>query len=226
MKLSADSVAMSVGGHVALREVSILASPGEILALAGPSGSGKTTALHVMGLLLRPSTGTMLVDGDDAGGWSSRRRLRFWRDSATFVFQDYGLIHEDTVQANVEIALLGYPRRDRAQRACRALGRVGLEGRETERVAALSGGEKQRVSLARAIAKESAVVFADEPTASLDQENRLMVHELLRLQSERGATVVVATHDEQLIEDADVVIDVGQSDVSQNPAKSSASTIR
>jgi putative ABC transport system ATP-binding protein len=154
-----------------------------------------------LGLLQRNDGGAVLVDGVDATSWNDRRRRRFWQQHAAFVFQDYGLIDEETVEHNVAVARLstsGIRSRERSAIDA-ALVRVGLEGRGREKVSTLSGGEKQRVGLARAMFRRADVIFADEATASLDAANRRLVSTYLLGEAARGATVVIATHDDELM---------------------------
>jgi putative ABC transport system ATP-binding protein len=201
MKIVAQNVSVSIGSKPVVEGCSVDASPGETLALVGPSGSGKTTLLNVLGLLQRNDGGAVLVDGVDATSWNDRRRRRFWQQHAAFVFQDYGLIDEETVEHNVAVARLstsGIRSRERSAIDA-ALVRVGLEGRGREKVSTLSGGEKQRVGLARAMFRRADVIFADEATASLDAANRRLVSTYLLGEAARGATVVIATHDDELM---------------------------
>lgn len=172
--------------------------------LVGVSGAGKTTALHCLGLLVSPTTGTVSVAGENTAGWTDKRRRKFWRNDAAFIFQDYGLIDDESVEYNVEIGqTFGRLQKSRNDTVKAALSEVGLTGRESEMVSRLSGGEKQRVGLARAIAKNAGCIFADEPTASLDLENRTLVIKVLADRARQGATVVLATHDDQAMDACD-----------------------
>ena len=205
MSIEATAIGFRIADHQILHEVTVTCVPGQVLALTGPSGSGKSTLLSILGLLQRPGSGSLSVDGRDANRWGDRARQRFWRDQAAFIYQDYGVIDEDTVTENITL----HPRRRWARtrpdpRVDEILAAVGLEGRESDPVSVLSGGEKQRVGVARALYKKATYVFADEPTASLDTDNRRTVTGLLaRLAHERGACVVLATHDEDLAASAD-----------------------
>jgi len=186
---------------------------GAVHALVGTSGSGKTTFLHCLGLLERPSSGRVVIDGRDLTGASDRRRREFWRDSAAFVFQDYGLVDEWTVTQNILLSeRRGLPAGEAGRRLTQVCHDVGLTDRATSRAAELSGGEKQRTGLARALYREAAYVFADEPTASLDLENRTTVIDLLHHLADQGACVVVATHDRQMRDRADAVVELQRPD--------------
>ena len=210
MEIKAENVTVSIDGKKVLTEQSVDVVPGRTLALVGPSGCGKTTLLNVLGLLRRVDGGRVLVGNQDATRWDDRRRRRFWQQHASFVFQDYGLVDEETVEYNValsQISLLGLRTRQKAEIE-RSLERVGLNGRGKEKVSTLSGGEKQRVGLARAMFRSADVIFADEPTASLDFDNRTLVTSVLQEEAERGAAVIIATHDETLMNACDLTVNL------------------
>jgi putative ABC transport system ATP-binding protein len=212
MQLSADRVSVVIDGKAVLNSASVKAEPGRMLVLAGKSGSGKTTLLNVLGLLGRVGTGSVVVGGQDATNWNDARRRRFWRDHIAFVFQDYGLIEEASVDYNVTVGRRGLfglrqPELDRVEQV---LDHVLLSNRGKEQTARLSGGEKQRVGLARAMFRGADVVLADEPTESLDRKNRELVINFLIEEARRGATVVVATHDEDLMAAGDDLVRLGR----------------
>lgn len=205
MHITADDITVTIDGREVLTSASASVQAGQLLALVGPSGSGKTTLLNTMALLRRPDSGRLHIDGVDATRWRDGARVRFWRNRAAFVFQDYGLIDDQSVAYNVGLSRLGVLgiRRSARPGIERSLRAVGLQGRGRELVAHLSGGEKQRAGLARAMFRDAAVIFADEPTASLDRSNRELVAELLRAEAQRGAAVLVATHDETMMAASD-----------------------
>jgi putative ABC transport system ATP-binding protein len=193
---------MRIDGQDVLVAESLECAPGVMTALVGPSGCGKTTLLHCLGLLQRPSAGNVLIEGAEARGWSASRIRRFWRDHASFVIQGYGIVDDESVAYNVTMTssvLTNQVRGDRSRWQA-ALQRVGLGGRGADEAAHLSGGEKQRLAVARAIYKEARVIFIDEPTASLDATNRRRVIELFVDRADAGCTVIVATHDEEMME--------------------------
>ncbi len=197
MHLEARSLDISLDGIDIVRDQSLACAPGTMTGLVGPSGSGKTTLLHALGLLQPPTAGQVLVDGVDTSQWGAARRRRFWRDHATFVLQDYGVMEEESVGFNVTMTSSLWSSRVRGDRSRlqEALALTGLDGREDETASHLSGGEKQRLAVARAIYKGAEAIFVDEPTASLDQDNADRVVALLRERAQQGAVVVVATHD-------------------------------
>jgi putative ABC transport system ATP-binding protein len=194
------------------RGVDLAIFPGEIVALVGPSGSGKSTLLNCAGMLTTPTTGNVQILGRDVHSASLRQRRRLWAHTIGYLFQDFALIEGSTIRANVEVvfglALTPAARRARGERIGGALEDVGLGGREREPVYRLSGGEKQRVSIARLLAKRPAVILADEPTGSLDDANAERVLGHLRALASTGAGVLIATHSHLVVKHADRIIDV------------------
>ncbi len=182
----------------ALKGVSLEIADGEILLMMGPSGSGKTTLLFVLGGILSPTGGSVVVRGVEITKLDRREKARFRLKHLSFIFQDFNLFKALTARENVELALHARGVRGRAAReqTQQLMERLGME-RQLDRLPRdLSGGEKQRVAIARALVAEPDVVMADEPTSALDAENGLAVTGLLReLARERGTTVLIASHD-------------------------------
>ena len=201
MLIEAEGVSVAIGGRPVLENEAVRCKPGTMTALIGPSGCGKTTLLHCLGLLLPVNQGRILIDGNDVTRYGNAERRRFWRDHAAFVLQDYGIMDEESVAFNVtmQASALGRRVKGNQERLAQALEQTGLQGREGELASHLSGGEKQRLALARAIYKDAAVLFVDEPTASLDAANRRKVINLFADFAARGRTVIVSTHDSELI---------------------------
>jgi putative ABC transport system ATP-binding protein len=198
------------GRVVALDGIDLQVGPGEFVAVAGPSGSGKTSLLNLIGVLDAPTSGRILIDGQDVARLSEARQAELRLAGIGFVFQRFNLIPVLSAAENVELPLLFRPGIDAAQRRERvhqALERVGLADRGRRRPAQLSGGEQQRVAVARALAARPRVVLADEPTANLDHETGTPVIQLMHeLNREEGATFLYATHDPELIRLADRVV--------------------
>ncbi|MBE3551040.1 MAG: ATP-binding cassette domain-containing protein [Brockia lithotrophica] len=205
MRIEADKVGYAIEGRKIFEGVELECLPGTMTALVGPSGAGKTTLLHVLGLLLRPTEGRVMIDGRDTTGWGSKRRRLFWKDHAAFILQDYGIIEEESVAFNVTMTsnIFGTRVVGDHERVKEVLEVTGLSGRERELAARLSGGEKRRLGIARALYKDAQVIFADEPTASLDHRNSARVIELLVSLARQGRTVVVATHDDEVVRASD-----------------------
>jgi ABC-type lipoprotein export system ATPase subunit len=171
---------------------------GEFVVVTGPSGAGKSTLLHVAGGLDKPDTGTVTVDGQDVWAMSAGARAAFRRRNLGFVFQFFNLVPMLTAVENVSLPLVldGMRARVADARAEELLRRVGLGGRARHRPAELSGGQMQRVAVARALVAQPSIVLADEPTGNLDSHSSAEVLDLLRaLSDEDGAAVVMVTHD-------------------------------
>jgi len=200
--IEAASVTRSYGlGGVqvdALRGVSLRIDPGEYAAIVGPSGSGKSTLMHLLGLLDRPTSGAVMVGGQDATGLSDAQLAELRNQTIGFVFQAFQLLSRTSAVDNVALPMLyrGLRRSERRRRATEALDAVGLGARLSHRPTELSGGEQQRVAIARALVGQPQLLLADEPTGNLDTKTGHEVMEILgRLNAERGVAVVIVTHD-------------------------------
>jgi putative ABC transport system ATP-binding protein len=191
------------GGDVsvhALRGIDFVVREGEYLAIMGPSGSGKTTLLGILGCLDRPTEGSYKLDGDEVSKLSETRRARVRGRRIGFVFQAYNLLPRSTAIKNVELPLIyaGVPRGERHQRALRALDQVGLAERARHRPSQLSGGEQQRVAVARALVVGPTVLLLDEPTGNLDSKSADEVLAILDRVHRAGATIVMVTHSNEV----------------------------
>jgi cell division transport system ATP-binding protein len=189
------------GGHEALKSASLTIRQGEMVFLMGHSGAGKSTLLKLIAAIERPSSGTVVVNGQDVGKLRPRA-IPYLRRNLGLVFQDHKLLFDRSVFDNVMLPLdiLGYGRREAARRVRAALDKVGLLGHEKTMPIAMSGGEQQRLCVARAIVHRPAVLLADEPTGNLDAAYASEIGELFRSFNQVGATVVIATHDAHLAE--------------------------
>jgi putative ABC transport system ATP-binding protein len=193
----------------ALADVSLDVYPGELTLLMGPSGSGKSTLLAVLSGLLHPTAGQVLALGEDLWAMSDKQRERFRLRHVGFIFQGYNLLRALTARQQLELVLgwgEGAGAREARKRADETLGMLGLANKAHLRSDQLSGGEKQRVAVARALIKKATLCFGDEPTGALDWANGEQVIELLRGAAHQGgATVLVAAHDDRIIPNADRV---------------------
>ncbi|GAB4528507.1 MAG: ABC transporter ATP-binding protein [Anaerolineales bacterium] len=200
-------------GHTAVhaaRDIHLRVNPGEIVLIMGPSGSGKTTMLSMAGLLLRPTSGEILIAGKKVNGLSAGEIAAMRLHHLGFVFQSYNLLSALTARENVEVVmnLAGLRGREARQRASELLEMLGLGDRLDHKPADLSGGEKQRVAIARALANDAPLILADEPTGNLDSKTGREVMELLccGLGRDQGRAIVIVTHDHRLKEIADRVL--------------------
>jgi putative ABC transport system ATP-binding protein len=192
--LTANQVTVAYDRHLVLREVSVSAEPGQLLAVTGPSGAGKTTLLWAMAGLVKPASGVVSV-----GGVPLRNRDHAVSESVVLVPQDNGLAQILTAGENVQVALVacGVSASEARRRTAESLGALGLADQADQLVEELSGGQQQRTALARGIALRGSVLLADEVTSELDAQNRQRVLDLLRAEADRGTAVVFATHDPQ-----------------------------
>jgi putative ABC transport system ATP-binding protein len=196
-------------GVTAVNRASLEVRSGEVILILGPSGSGKTTLLSIMGCLLHPTHGEVFVGGQNVNELSDGELSRLRREQIGFVFQSFNLLGFLTVRKNVEVALnlAGVRGRQARERAMEVLCQVGLEHRLDFLPKKLSGGEKQRVSIARALANNPKVILADEPTGNLDSTaGRTVVDLMAKLARQRGGGVVIVTHDNRILDVADRVL--------------------
>lgn len=192
-----------------LRDISLSIGDGEFVSIVGPSGAGKTTLLQIIGSLERPDSGIVAYDDEDIVAMKEERRARFRNRNIGFVFQFHQLLPEFTINENVAMPAMigGQSRRESMARAAEILTRLGLADRLDHRPAQLSGGERQRAAVARALINDPRVILADEPSGSLDSQNRRELYDLFfKLRQDTGMTFVIVTHDESLAADSDRII--------------------
>ena len=203
------NITKSFGSLQVLKGIDLHIDKGEVVSIVGPSGAGKTTLLQIIGTLDRPDTGSVCVDGIDTTQLSQKKLSDFRNRHVGFVFQFHQLLPEFTAIENVMIPayIAGTSNKEARQRASELLDFMGLSDRATHKPNELSGGEKQRVAVARALVNNPAVILADEPSGSLDSKNKAELHQLFfDLRNQFGQTFVIVTHDEQLSQITDRTI--------------------
>ena len=213
------------GGLTVLRGVDLDVRPGEVVGLIGPSGSGKSSLLHAAGLLERPTAGQILIDGVDVGHLDERARTHIRLAKIGFVYQFHHLLPEFDARDNVALPLriAGVAQPEARARAAEVLTALGLGERLTHQPAQLSGGEQQRVAVARALANRPRLLLADEPTGNLDPATSQTVFEALhRLVKDTGVAALIATHNMELAGHMDRVFALKDGHLEERPAESHA----
>lgn len=209
--IKTEGITKSFGTLQVLKGIDLTIRQGEIVAIVGPSGAGKTTLLQIIGTLDRPDSGRLLINGTETGQLKERELAAFRNRHIGFVFQFHQLLPEFTALENVMLPALiaGEKPAEAERRAKELLDLLRLSDRSSHKPAALSGGEKQRVAVARALVNRPSVVLADEPSGSLDSQHKAELHALFfELREKLGQTFVIVTHDEQLAADTDRVIHI------------------
>ena len=193
-----------------LKDVNLTIEEGEYLAIMGPSGSGKSTLMNIVGCLDTPTSGTMILDGEDVSKLSDNAMADVRLRKLGFIFQSFQLLPYETALENVALPLTyaGVSRAERRERAAEALKRVGLEERMNFIPTQLSGGQKQRVAIARAMINRPKLLLADEPTGALDQASGRQVMELFESLNEEGVTVMMITHDANVAKRARRIVEI------------------
>jgi putative ABC transport system ATP-binding protein len=206
----------------ALRNVSLAADPGELVAVRGRSGSGKTTFLNILGGLDHPTSGRVIIDGHEVSSMSEDDLVDVRRRSVAFIFQSFGLVPILSAAENVEIPLrlVKAESRGRNARVRELLELVGLGDRAKHRPHELSGGEQQRVAIARALANRPRILLADEPTGQLDSETGHVIMMLIRdVVRTEGVTAIVATHDPVMLDVADRIVELRDGELFEHPLR-------
>jgi lipoprotein-releasing system ATP-binding protein len=207
--IEVQGVTKSFGDLLVLKGIDLVIYKGEVVSIVGPSGAGKTTLLQIMGTLDKADSGKVYIDGTDVGELKEKQFSAFRNKRIGFVFQFHQLLPEFTALENVMIPALigGMSSGEAVKKAKETLAFLGLAERASHKPAELSGGEKQRVAVARALINDPAVIFADEPSGSLDSKNKEELHQLFfDLREKLGQTFVIVTHDEGLAQLTDRTI--------------------
>ncbi|MDH5810713.1 MAG: ABC transporter ATP-binding protein [Candidatus Methanomethylicaceae archaeon] len=192
---------------VAVQDISMKIEDGSIVVLTGPSGCGKTTLLSIIGLILTPTSGEIFYDGESVLGYSDYWKTSFRRENFGFVFQHINLLPQYTALENVLLPLYAKDSdpADFMERAVELLSKLGVMERANHLVEQLSGGEQQRVAFVRALIKDPQYLFADEPTVFVDEDTSRIIYRLLQDLRDKGKTIIVSTHDPELIKIADQI---------------------
>ena len=194
------------GSTHALRGINLDIEEGSYTAIMGPSGSGKSTLLHILGGMDRASYGSYRFRGEEIGMYSASALEEFRNQNVAFIFQNFALMEQYSVYENVEMPLLARRIRNRKDRILRALNEVGIEELAEKKVTRISGGERQRTALARAIAMDLPILLADEPTGALDRETGDGILNIFDTIHKSGKTIIVITHDLHVAERADRIV--------------------
>jgi putative ABC transport system ATP-binding protein len=209
--LDIQGISKIYGSVKALQNIDLAVEQGEWIAIMGPSGSGKTTMMNIIGCMDKPTEGKVILDGIDISTESARNLTTIRREKIGLIFQQFHLINYLTALENVMVAQYYHSMPDEKE-ALQALDRVGLSGRAKHLPSQLSGGEQQRVCIARALINYPALVLADEPTGNLDEANEGIVLDIFRQLHREGSTIIVVTHDPEVAEEAQrtVVLEHGR----------------
>ncbi len=221
MMIELRNITKSFGQLQVLKGINLDIRQGEVVSIVGPSGAGKTTLLQIMGTLDDADSGEITIDGHRLNGMSQRELARFRNEHIGFVFQFHQLLPEFTALENVMIPALiaNKPSRETRRRAGELLDMMGLSLRAGHKPAELSGGEQQRVAVARALINQPSVILADEPSGSLDSKNKAELHQLFfDLREKLGQTFVIVTHDERLAQLTDRTIHMRDGEIEENNA--------
>lgn len=211
----------------ALDSINLNINKGEFVAVMGPSGCGKSTLLNVVGMIDGPSSGEYYFDGEEVGHCSENELVDVRKANIGFIFQNFNLIDDLSVEENVDLPLLylGISKKERKQKVMDALSLVGLENRAKHRPQELSGGQQQRVAVARSVVGDPKLILADEPTGNLDTKNGDDVMNMLALLKERGATILMVTHSPEHGEKADRIIEMLDGEVVGGDASAKLSVV-
>lgn len=198
----------SFGEKVIFKSLNYKIDTGTMVAIIGKSGCGKSTLLNMIGLLDSDYTGTILIDKNDIAKMNEKKKSVYIRNNINYLFQNYALIDNETVEENLLLALTYHKikKTEKIDKINNALKSVGLESYNNKKVYTLSGGEQQRIALARVILKKGNIILADEPTGNLDDNNSKIVMDILKQLQKEGKTIVIVTHNQKIADQCDEVL--------------------
>lgn len=226
--INISNITKSFGNLQVLKGINMHIGKGEVVSIVGPSGAGKTTLLQIIGTLDKADSGSIVIDGIDISGLSKDKLADFRNRHIGFVFQFHQLLPEFTAIENIMIPafIAGKSKKEAKERALELLDFLGLTDRANHKPAELSGGEKQRIAVARALVNNPAIILADEPSGSLDSQNKTELHNLFfRLRDKYGQTFVIVTHDETLAQTTDRTIHIIDGEVGAEEANNTESEL-
>lgn len=205
-----ESINKSYGDRKILKNFSLSINDGEFVAITGESGKGKSTILNILGLLEDIDDGKFKIDGMENIKVNSSKSNKVIREKISYLFQNFALVDEETVKYNLSLSLryVKISKKEKNDKIKNALKAVGLCGYEDRKIYELSGGEQQRVAIARVMLKPSKIVLADEPTGSLDEANVRLILDLLKQLNKDGKTIIIVTHDKYVANECDRVINL------------------
>lgn len=218
-KIILQNIEKRFGNKIIFQDFNMKIEDGEFICITGESGSGKSTLLNIIGLLEEPTSGNIEICGIKNPKINSKNGTRLLRKEISYLFQNYGLIENETVKYNIKIATRFLPGSSKVKEKSieECLDKMGLLHLINEKVYCLSGGEQQRIALAKIILKPSGIILADEPTGSLDTDNRDLVMQLLKEIQAGGKTVILVTHDREITKYATRVIDINNISKASQP---------
>ena len=206
MRIEIRNLSKSFGNHKLFDHISLCIEERKITCLCGASGCGKTTMLNILGLVEPYDSGEITYNGKTIK--NRRNTLNFLRNDVGFIFQDFGLLDNETVWENMQIVYRIKKMKDAKMKMEKVLNDLNLQGMLDRKVYELSGGEQQRIAIAKIMLKDPDLILADEPTASLDDENKQIVLSMLRMLQQKGKTILIVSHDEQVRHFADIAINL------------------
>ncbi|MDE6673098.1 MAG: putative bacteriocin export ABC transporter [Ruminococcus sp.] len=204
-----ENINKSYGNNKILNDFSLSVEQGEFIAICGKSGAGKSTLLNIIGLLENPDSGNIIINNIKNPEFNANSGRKLLQTHIGYLFQNYGLIENESVNYNLKIAskFRKWDRKTETEKFSESLEKVGLNTNiESKKIFQLSGGEQQRIAIARLLIKSPDIILADEPTGSLDVENKRIVMELLKYLNGTGTTIILVTHDEEVRECAERII--------------------